>query len=212
MKQNIVIRALQKDDIPALENIIKKTWNYEKFATPKTAKRLSEVFFASCLTNQTFSRVAQVDGETVGVILGKNIDKHHCPLSYRFHQLWAIYKLISTKEGRLIFNFFKDINDIDEQLRKQCPNNYKGELSLFAISSSYRGCGIGKKLFNTFIDYMKDEHINDFYLYTDTSCNFGFYEHQGMIKRQSYQKNIQMQGQEATLEFYLYDMIVDKNT
>lgn len=32
------------------------------------------------------------------------------------------------------------------------------------------------------IDYFKIEKIVSFYLYTDSSCNYGFYEYQGLVR------------------------------
>lgn len=49
-----------------------------------------------------------------------------------------------------------------------------------------------------------------FLLFMDTSCNFGFYEHQGMIRRQQYRCTVSLKGQTATMEFYLYDRSVVK--
>ena len=52
------LREYQKNDFIALKNIIRKTWRYDEFSSPKTASRLADVFLSSCLTNYTFSRVA----------------------------------------------------------------------------------------------------------------------------------------------------------
>ena len=40
-------REFRKEDTPALEGIIRKTWNYDKFAGPKTAQKLARVFLSS---------------------------------------------------------------------------------------------------------------------------------------------------------------------
>ena len=37
-------REFRKEDIPALEGIIRQTWNYDKFASPKQPKSLPEYF------------------------------------------------------------------------------------------------------------------------------------------------------------------------
>ena len=63
-------------------------------------------------------------------------------------------------------------------------------------------------LFRCLLAYMESRSISDFYLYTDTSCNFGFYEHQGMVRQQQYKHLVHMKGQKGELEFYLYDMAV----
>ena len=63
-------------------------------------------------------------------------------------------------------------------------------------------------LFRCLLAYMESRSISDFYLYTDTSCNFGFYEHQGMVRQQQYKHLVNMKGQKGEMEFYLYDMAV----
>ena len=208
MQNNVKLRELKKQDIPALEDVIRKTWDYDKFATPKTARKLAKVYLATCLTNQTYTRVAEVDGVPVGLIFGKDIEKHHCPLKYRLHQISALCGLLISKEGRGILNFYKGVDDMDSQLLKQCSKDYKGEIALFALAPEYRGLGIGKMLFHCLLAYMKSQSISDFYLYTDTSCNFGFYEHQGMVRQQQYKHLVKMKGQKGEMEFYLYDMAV----
>ena len=57
------LREYQKNDFIALKNIIRKTWRYDEFSSPKTASRLADVFLSSCLTNYTFSRVAVLNGK-----------------------------------------------------------------------------------------------------------------------------------------------------
>ena len=53
MENSVKLRELKKRDLPALEDVIRRTWNYDKFATPKTARKLAKVYLATCLTNQT---------------------------------------------------------------------------------------------------------------------------------------------------------------
>ncbi len=208
MENRVILRELKWSDLNALENVIRKTWDYDKFATPETAGKLAKAYLSSCLANQTYTRVAEVNGVTAGVILGKNTEKHRCPLRYRWRQITALCQLLISKEGREILNFYRDVDGIDDQLLKRCGKDYQGEVSLFALSPEYRGLGIGKKLFDCLLAYMKSQSIEDFYLYTDTSCNFGFYEHQGMKRQQQHKQLVNLRGQNGNLEFYLYDMSI----
>ena len=126
MENNIKLRELKKQDLPALENVIRKTWDYDKFATPKTARKLAKVYLATCLTNQTYTRIAEVDGVPAGLILGKNIEKHHCPLKYRLRQISALCGLLISKEGRGIYPgchtcIFRDVTFLFYRERKRCP-------------------------------------------------------------------------------------------
>ena len=208
----IEIREYQKTDFKALESIIKETWNYDKFCSSKTALKLAKVFLSSCLTNYTFSRVAVFDGNVVGIILANDIKNHNCSFSDRWLQVKSILSLYCSKEGRKVSDIFKNVSGIDKQLLQENKKVYPAELALFAVSSSCRGKGIGKILFQSALDYMKQANLKEFYLFTDTSCNFGFYEHQGMTRRIEKEHIFHIEGQKAVMKFFIYDYQLDKNT
>lgn len=202
----IELREYQKQDFKDLETIIRETWHYDDFSSPKTAIKLARVFLSSCLTNYTFSRVAVMDGNVEGIILANNIAKHKCPLSNKMLQIKSILSLYSSKEGRNVSKIFGGVNGIDKQLLNENNKIYPAELALFAVSSSCRGRGIGKLLFQATLDYMKQEKLKEFYLFTDTSCNYGFYEHQGMERRLEKEHIFHIKGQQAAMKFFIYEM------
>lgn len=201
----ITFREYQKQDFEPLETIIRETWHYDDLSSPKTAGKLAKVFLSSCLTNYTFSKVAVLDGNVVGIILVNHIKKHKCSFSDRLLQIQSILSLYSSKEGRAVSKIFGSVNGIDKQLLNEINKIYPAELSLFVVSSSCRGKGIGKMLFQAALEYMKQEHLKEFYLFTDTSCNYGFYEHQGMKRRSEKEHTFQIKGQQATMHFFIYD-------
>ena len=47
----IQFREYQTQDFQPLKEIIRETWHYDEFSSPKTASKLAEVFLSSCLTN-----------------------------------------------------------------------------------------------------------------------------------------------------------------
>ena len=201
----ITLRDYQKQDFKVLEDIFRKTWHYDEFSSPKTASKLARVFLSSCLTNYTFSRVAVDNGVPVGIIFANNKSIHKCPLSLKFQQIRAVISLFLSKEGRNASKIFGNVNGIDKQLLSECGKSYPAELALFAVNSSYRGKGIGKILFQSVLDYMNEQKINEFYLFTDTSCNYGFYEHQGMVKRCEKEHLFDIKGQSAKMIFFIYE-------
>ena len=77
------LREYQKNDFIALKNIIRKTWRYDEFSSPKTASRLADVFLSSCLTNYTFSTCSSLSKHIfrslsmIGSL--KVMDFSHCP-------------------------------------------------------------------------------------------------------------------------------------
>lgn len=199
------IREYQKEDFQDLVAIIRKTWHYDEFCSPSVALKLSKLYLISCLTDSTYSRVALQNGKPVGLILGKNIKAHHCPFHLKVKQFFEIAALCLSKEGRTVSKMFQSIECIDQELLKDCQKPYPAELVLFAVDSSLRGNGIGKMLFQSFLDYMKEQHMEEFYLFTDTTCNYGFYEHQGMSRRSETSKRFDIKGQLAKMRFFIYD-------
>ena len=120
MEDKIIFRSYDKKDRQALEDIIRKTWNYDKFSSPKTAARLARVYLNSCLANQTFTRVAAVNGQPVGIIMGKHIGKYKRSPILDIKLLISIASLYITKEGRSVSKIFGCVSSIDEELLKSC--------------------------------------------------------------------------------------------
>lgn len=199
------LREYQKQDFKTLATIIRETWHYDEFSSPKTARKLADAFLSSCLTNYTFSRVGVLNGTVVGIILVKDIKNHKCSFTDRRLQLKSILSLYASKEGRKVSKIFESVNGIDKQLLTESHRSYPAELALFAVSSSCRGKGIGKLLFQSALDYIKQVNLKEFYLFTDTSCNYGFYEHQGMKRRLEKSHTFQIKGQQVTMHFFIYD-------
>lgn len=209
MEREIIFREFKKKDSKMIEEIIIEAWNYNDLCSSKTAHKMAKVFLSSCLTNQTYTRVALLDNQPIGVIMAKDSKSHKCPLKYKMKQAFAIISLYLSKEGRSTSQIFSNVNEIDRELLEKCKKEYEGELAFFAISSKARGKGIGKKMFNDMLEYMKSQSINNFYLFTDTSCNYGFYEHQGMNRCAEQSQSFIIKGKEAKMTFFIYDYCMD---
>lgn len=75
--EKLMIRNFVDTDAAALEQVIRETWNYDRFSPPQTAQRLARVYLYSCLLRQSFVRVAVMGGKPVGVIMGRDLRKKH---------------------------------------------------------------------------------------------------------------------------------------
>ena len=209
MKEEIIFREFKKEDSKIIEEIIIEAWHYNDLCSSKIARKMAKVFLSSCLTNQTYTQVALLNNQPIGIIMAKNSKIHRCPFKYRIKQIRDFISLYLSTEGRQTSKIFSSVNSIDEELLNECTKKYEGEVAFFAISSKARGKGIGKRMFSNMLEYMKSQNIKDFYLYTDTSCNYGFYEHQGMIKRKEKSKTFFIQGKEAKMTFFIYDYCIN---
>lgn len=205
--KQLTYRPIQFSDYSTIENIIRKAWNYDQFASPKVAKQPAKVFLSSCLTNQTFTCVAICNEKPVGVIMGKNRKKHRKSIKHLSRYWLAIAQLVLCKEGLDISKMYGDIDKIDQELLQSTQTTFDSELAFFVLDENQRGLGIGKKLYQTFLEYIASEELTKFYLFTDTTCNFGFYEHQGL--HQLKEKLFHFQKLKETEHFFLYSNVKD---
>ena len=205
MKEQIIIREYKETDHKFLENMVREAWKYDRFCSEKISAKMAEVYLNSCLTNQTFIAVAEIDGIPAGVIMAKDNRAHKCPLSLRLKWLKSVAALFISGEGRKISKIFMCVQDIDKELLSACEKKYEGEIALFVIDKRYRGRGLGRQLFQKAVAYMKEQGILEFYLFTDTSCNYPFYEHVGMTRRCQKKQEIDVNGEKGDMTFFIYD-------
>ena len=205
MEYQIDIRPFQPEDQEALAGVIRRTWQYDRFCGPKTAQRLGRVYLRQCLTQQTFTRVAVVDGVPVGIIMGKNERTHRCPWSLRWRAARAVLALLATREGRKVARLFSGVERINQALLSRCPQSYPGQVAFFAVDQPRRGMGLGKRLFQAVMDNMRQEGIGTVFLFTDTSCNYGFYERQNMLQCGTEKITLQLNASPKNFLFFIYD-------
>ncbi|MGL4345689.1 MAG: GNAT family N-acetyltransferase [Cellulosilyticaceae bacterium] len=182
----ITYRPIQKSDYNAVKNIIGEAFEFNKRITnPKFLDIVLSLYLHSCLEKSTFSAVAVKDHRVIGIILG-SIPKV-CPLSttltHRFHSFSQLLRLCQvSKSDRALLHVFKDMDSIYANLISGKEADFGGSIALFAVTSECRGLGIGKSLVHQLQDYMLSQNVQDIYLYTDTICNYGFYESQGFVR------------------------------
>lgn len=201
----VIYRPYKRQDFKAVSSIINIIWKHESYYSPKTAVRLSEAYLRLFLTEQTFTQVALADRKPIGIIMGNHIRRHRCPLVLRLQAGWSVLVLSMTAEGRRSWRFLEEIDRIYAALLSGQPQEYKGELSFFAIHPDYHGQGIGRELFSRFCMYMERENIQHFYVFTDTSCNYGFYENTNMFRRGTKRVKLKVNHRLEEFSFFLYE-------
>ena len=97
---------------------------------------------------------------------------------------------------------FKEVDKIYEKLLSAQSHNNGGKLSFLP---AYRSLGIGKELYSRFLNYMKNESIEHCYVYTDTTCNYGFYERQNMLQCGTEKITLQLNASPKNFLFFIYD-------
>lgn len=203
-KSRVSFRVLQKEDYSLIEKMISDTWEYQTFCEEnKTVKRLARFYLQSCLMEQNFVKVALVNDEVVGIVMAKSNKSSRFSLQYGISSLYAYLLLMLTKEGRHIGKMFAKFHKVNTALLEQSNQTFDGELVFFVLDEKARGMGIGKQLLQQVKDYMHSECATSFYLFSDSTCNYAFYENQGLERIA--QKPFSLQPyHDETIVFFLY--------
>lgn len=179
-QKTITYRSINKKDTKQLVTLISDTWHYEKITSTFCASHLSFAFLYSSLAHSTYTQVALKEGTPVGLIVGRISDVPLQQKVYLLHLYFHLFLLLFTSEGKQAIQSFRRHSQVNNALLKQTYETYDGELVLFAVDQSVRGSGIGSALFNQYLDYLKSVGARTFFLFTDTSCTYTFYEHKGL--------------------------------
>lgn len=205
MNHTITFRPYRPADRAALTEIIRRTWNYDRFTSAEIAQRMARLYLDNCLCSQTFTRVAVQDGRAIGIIMAKNRRRHRLMPLRRLRWLTSFAAMTQSAESRAIMHFFGDVSTIDQTLLAESGRSYDGEITFFAIDATARGQGLGRRLFGAARQYLHEQGIQNCYLFTDTSCNYPFYEHLGLTRRAAHSRTLHAGGEAAEMTFFLYD-------
>lgn len=203
-----IIRDIKQSDIKHLHTILLKTWYQD---LEKKNKAITDAYVQIdlnvCLNQSSFGKVAELNRKVVGVILGqKNSEAKHMRL-FQTSGEKEVYTLMTAPE-----ELRKEIVDganfeikAAYQLLEESKIDYEGSIELFAVLEEAQGTGIGGRLFKEMISYFKKHHVNNYYLFTDTTCNYGFYDYKGLRRNGTIPYH-----NESGFEFYMYDYVFNK--
>ena len=180
----VEIRPMNRGDFKAVQEIVRKTWDFDKMADrPREALYMSAVYLSSCIGQSRYCRVACIDGQIAGVIMGRcGQAPLLMPKEYWGIFLTALAGAACSRRCRRLARLFGGFSKDNEALLKNCRQRFDGEICLFAVDEVFRGRGIGVQLFEDMKEYLKKQHAKSFYLFTDTSCTYEFYDCHGMLR------------------------------
>ena len=112
----------------------------------------------------------------------------------------------SERNRKNIFNYLSGIADIYRKLLSAAPGTYGGTLDFLILANESQGSGIGKNLWAALKTYFEENGVKSVYLFSDTECNFGFYEHYGFTRRASQSTAFDFGGEVFETDIFLYDI------
>lgn len=176
---NIEIRNIGKKDYKKAIQYAIKGMNFNRYLDSTFLLNLyGRYFWYLELCNATQIISAYLDGELVGVLLAEIKGEEK-----RYQSFWK--ELYVRVFDFLQHLFYKDGVNAYDEANKQMLKRYKreynpdGEIRFLAVNPNIKGKGIGTVLLR---ELEKREQGKVIYLFTDTGCNYQFYEHRGFEK------------------------------
>ncbi len=208
--KEVVYRQLEKADYPVVQNLISDAFGLDQYvADEKILALVKKMYLYSCLAEKKYDQVAVYDGHITGVIMGASKqDKNKTAqlsiltnaLKMAYYTMFIWFKTRNKKGG------LNEVNRAYRTLIKGIETNFDGVLTLFAVKDTMRGLGIGKELLFKLNDYYSEHDTQRIYLYTDDTCNYGFYEHMGFDRLKTEQVTVKRSAQEKKMDVFLYGL------
>ncbi|MCH3942942.1 MAG: GNAT family N-acetyltransferase [Atopobiaceae bacterium] len=184
----VILRELTDGDFPVVSGIVARLWYGHLSGAWALVCGAAEL--AHHLARQTHARVA-VDEQ--GRVLGCVLARYGMP-DYIDVEPWERRFEASLDAGRAATDF-----EIGEELavcdaedaiaaatssRPEFPKD--SAIELLVVDRDAQGSGIGRRLFNDGLSYLRWCGATHYYLITDDSCDWSFYEHEGLERAESH--------------------------
>jgi ribosomal protein S18 acetylase RimI-like enzyme len=204
----IVYRNLKEEDYPAVADILSQAFGLHRYVSdPRLLQIIQQQYIYSCLSEATFARIAEEYGQIIGVIMGNarsdyQILRH---FSFLLRSGWYGIKMkLLGRKGSTGIDDYNKLHQIYHIFSKRHKREFDGVLTLFAVNDESRGKGVGKTLLSELISYWKEHKTRNVYLYTDTTCNYGFYEHQDFVRLEEEPLVLTRDGVPFEMQVFLY--------
>jgi len=112
--------------------------------------------------------------------------------------------ITTAKLFKCDINEYKILSKTYKELLLDSEKDFDGVLTLFAVTQECQGYGVGNELLNYLFQYLKHKSTNNIYLFTDTTCNYGFYDSHGFIRQGDKIITITRENKLFTLNIFLY--------
>ena len=210
----LVFRDIQNADLSEIKEIIDKTWDWDDlFETQEALEATLGLYLNMVLYKSSFTKAAELNGKLVGVIMGYvENDEPRGRMLMDDGALYALKLMNMIKSDRkATYKYLSKTQDVYKEMFEEVGVNYDANLVFFVVSEEVRGKHVGKCLWLELLDYFKQKDVRSVYLFSDTECNFGFYDYIGFTKRSEREVEFVFGGEpeDFTQTIFLYDYTVN---
>ena len=203
--EEVVYRTPTEADIDEIGSLVSSVWPMSKNGEARLEAGVLD--YAHMTIRTTFALVAEFNGHVIGYIAARagspepEIEKHWSNL---YDETFKKIEEASKDVASDLAGFYEFEERAHKQMLKDLSDDTTFELVLFAVSQEARGRGVGSTLLGRAVDYLKSQGASSMFLYTDSTCNWQYYENRGMERAATYIANESELAQDWPKALYIY--------
>lgn len=207
--EKVIYRCLVKEDYESVKELIGEAFGFnELIKDKKFLDSVLTIYLQGCILESSFSKVAEKDNKVIGIILGDSKkDKNRLKKAHNIFSLASsmLKALMANKENKKFMKEFGKVQEAYKEPINGIETDFQGCIELFIVSGESRGLGVGKALMNYLFNYMESMDVKSLYLYTDTRCNYGYYDSQNFDRIDEREIQFDSTGEKLNVFLYSYD-------
>lgn len=177
----VSIKDMALEDIDAVAELARQAWFYRDYQGVQDT--VAHFFSAQHLRRATLARVARLGGRIVGVMFANVRGEQPVYGDEGCAQMESLEaELESSEVGRHFLSVFRgyvrDHTALEAEARQHC----EAECQMYIVAPAVQGKGIGGLLWDDMIRYFRACGAQQYFLYTDTDCDWQIYERKGLEK------------------------------
>lgn len=180
-------RPMDWNDLDTVAACFDRVWPQgPALAGTPTALLVARYLTLHYLEQSTWSNVAvTAEGDLAGITLARVVGRPTMFPQAHEEFLRTRALLLADPRGAATVTMFEDGFFVREGILEEDSDvtaTTQAELELFMVNPDVRGAGVGGALWRQLLAALRSMGVRAFFLHTDSSCDFGFYDHKGLSR------------------------------
>ncbi len=175
----VTIRDLEPSDYPDLDEMLDRQWRFSAYSKEK-GLAIARSYLLHCVDGSNEARTILVDGRPAGIVVMRDMPGKIIDLSDELEE-----QMKDLVDLPLMPRYEEDMDKLYGAYRTFAKDHKKkewAELRLLLISDRFRGHGLGRESIKECERILKKYGMTGMFFFTDTDCDFAFYDHIGCCR------------------------------